>query len=269
MEKPFIFCHMETSLDGKIMGKFLWIPETNTEDDSFFSIAFGEKAKYHFTALVHGRITIEDNDTFYKKPDVDEHAAPVPEGDFLAPGASAGRYFFAIDGHGRIAWDRNTEKEGPFEAHIVEVLTESASNGYKDFLRRMGISYILCGKDRVDLSLFCKKAKELFHVESMMLGGGAVLNWSFIQAGLVDEVSQVIAPAADGSMETQTLFMAKPGLSTDQPVVFLPEEVEVMKDHAVWIRWKVGPKNTYDFDNDKDYREVQDRIRAHKGTASC
>ena len=28
-ERPYIFCHMETSLDGKIMGKYLWIEETN------------------------------------------------------------------------------------------------------------------------------------------------------------------------------------------------------------------------------------------------
>ena len=34
-ERPFIFNHMEISLDGKIMGKYLWIPETNTESDPF------------------------------------------------------------------------------------------------------------------------------------------------------------------------------------------------------------------------------------------
>ena len=28
-ERPYIFCHMGTSLDGKIMGKYLWIEETN------------------------------------------------------------------------------------------------------------------------------------------------------------------------------------------------------------------------------------------------
>ena len=35
-ERPFIFNHMEISLDGKIMGKYLWIPETNTESDPFY-----------------------------------------------------------------------------------------------------------------------------------------------------------------------------------------------------------------------------------------
>lgn len=44
-----------------------------------------------------------------------------------------------------------------------------------------------------------------------MLGGGAALNWSFIQAGMCDEISVVIAAAADGSPTTQTLFMARKG----------------------------------------------------------
>ena len=39
-ERPFIFNHMEISLDGKIMGKYLWIPETNTESDPFYRTIF-------------------------------------------------------------------------------------------------------------------------------------------------------------------------------------------------------------------------------------
>lgn len=255
---------METSLDGKIMGKYLWIPETNTADDSFFAVAYGPKAEYTFQAVIEGRTTVDDNITCYEKPPVDETAAPVPEGDFLAPGASLGRFFLAVDGSGLLAWKKNTADEGGITAHVVEVITERASNGYKDFLRKMGISYLICGKDHVDLPLLCRKVKTLLHVESMLLGGGAVLNWSFIQAGLVDEVSQVIAAAADGNPSTQTLFMAKPGITTDQPVVFQPLSVRIMKDNAVWIRWKVGAKNTYDFDNDPDYKAVQELIRTHR-----
>lgn len=43
-ERPYIFCHMETSLDGKIMGKYLWIEETNAEEDSFYALFAGEAA---------------------------------------------------------------------------------------------------------------------------------------------------------------------------------------------------------------------------------
>ena len=98
----------------------------------------------------------------------------------------------------------------------------------------------------------------------MMLGGGAVLNWSFLQAGLVDEVSQVIAPAADGSRETQTLFMTAEGITKDQPVLFKPVSVEIMEDDAVWIRWRVEGKVDFDFDSDPAFMEVTEMIRSHR-----
>ena len=72
-----------------------------------------------------------------------------------------------------------------------------------------------------------------------MLGGGAVLNWSFIQAGLCDEVSIVMAPFADGNAKTSTFFTAKEGLSEDTPISFELLHVESEKDGTVWIRYKV------------------------------
>lgn len=45
------------------------------------------------------------------------------------------------------------------------------------------------------MELLLQKLSDLFQMDLIMLGGGGVLNWSFIQAGLCDEVSVVIAPA--------------------------------------------------------------------------
>ena len=264
-DRPFIFCHMETSLDGKIMGKYLWIPETNTENDVFYKMIFGPEARFQYEATLEGRITIEDNYTYYKKPELDENAAPVPAGDYLAPGAALGVYQLVMDTHGRICWPKNTLEESGRTMHVVEVLTEATPNAYKAYLRSLGISYLICGTDKPDLELLCKKAKDLLHVESMMLAGGGTINWSFVQAGLVDEMSIVMAPAADGNPDTQPMFLAKPGLSTDAPVVFKLLDVEKLADDFLWLHYAVGPKNTYDFDNDPEYKQVQDRIKANRG----
>lgn len=261
MTRPYIFCHMETSLDGKIMGKYLWRPNAVDEGDSFDIV---QHQKYEYQALILGRTTIDDNFTYYEKPQVNEAAPEVPAGDFIAEGASLGQFMIAIDSKGKLAWPDNTAEDGDMKPHVVSILTEATPNSYKDFLRQKGISYLICGKDSVDLALACEKIKEVLKVEKMMLGGGAVLNWSFLQAGLVDEVSQVIAPAADGSTTTQTLFMAKPGITKDQPILFKPLSVEIMEDDAVWIRWQVGEKVDFDFDNDPTYKEVMGMIEAHK-----
>lgn len=72
-------------------------------------------------------------------------------------------------------------------------------------------------------------------------GSGAALNWSFIQAGMCDEVSVVIAAVADGSPTTQTLFMAREGLSDETPVRFDLQSAEVRNGGSVWLRYRVRP----------------------------
>lgn len=112
----------------------------------------------------------------------------------------------------------------------------------------------------MDLEEFCRKVKSLFHVDSMMLGGGGTVNWNFIQAGLTDEMSLILAPAADGNVNTQSLFMARPGISEDHPVLFRPLDVQLLDDGFVWLHYAVGKKNMYDFDNDPEFKAVQEVI---------
>lgn len=257
-----IFCHMETSLDGKIMGKYLWIEETNAEEDSFYTLFSGPKAYFKPQALLNGRTTVEDNFTFYKTPDVDESAAPVPAGDFLADDGKTGFYLIVTDSKGRVAWEEGqlTDFYGHEKAQVVEVLSEQATNAYKAYLRKKGVSYLICGKDSIDLELTCRKLKDVLQLDSVMLGGGGAINWSFLQQGLCDEVSVVIAPAADGSADTQTLFMARPGFSDDQPVVFSVKDCKVMADGKVWLRYDVQGKSQHDFAADSEYQAVQDML---------
>lgn len=59
--------------------------------------------------------------------------------------------------------------------------------------------------------------------------------------GLVDEVSVVVDPSADGSTETQTLFMAAPGLAPVEPHRFHLESVGRVGTggEQVWLRYSV------------------------------
>ena len=97
----------------------------------------------------------------------------------------------------------------------------------------------------------------------MMLGGGAVINWSFMQKGLVDEMSLLMAPAADGCSTTQPLFLAKEGLTDDQPIIFDPTHIELMPDKKIWMHFNVGAKSAHDFGKDEEYQAVQEMIKAN------
>ena len=46
MKRPYIFCHMMTSLDGKITGSYMNTPEGNLAGNVFYDIAFGKNAYY-------------------------------------------------------------------------------------------------------------------------------------------------------------------------------------------------------------------------------
>lgn len=237
MNRPYIFCHMMTSLDGKIMGNYMDTPEGTAAGDVFYNISFGKAPYYQHQGWLSGRVTTDDNFTFYEKPELDEHAPAVPDGDFVAE--KTGMYYVSVDPSGRLGWKDSTLRYVDTTAHVIEVLTGKASNAYKAFLRKLGISYLIAGEDALDYGLALTKLKNLFDIGTLMLGGGAALNWSFIQAGMCDEVSVVIAAAADGSPATQTLFMAREGLSEDVPVGFDLQEAKVMEGGSVWLRYLV------------------------------
>lgn len=53
------------------------------------------------------------------------------------------------------------------------------------------------------------------------------------------------AAAADGSANTQTLFMTREGLSNDTPVGFKLQKAKVMDGDSIWLRYfvKDGKEN--------------------------
>lgn len=235
MNRPYIICHMLTSLDGKITGPYMKTDAVNDASDEYERI----NASYHSQGWLCGRVTTDENFTFYKKPALDANAPAVPEGDYVAV-QNATMHYVAVDASGKLAWESNTlQYEDRPAAHIVEVLTEKASNAYRAFLRRMQISYIIAGRDQLDCKLAVGKLKSLFGIETLVLSGGGYINWSFLQAGLVDELSLVIAPVADGENETVTLFEKSSYLPDHPPVEFSLHAVEKGKGNSVWLRYRV------------------------------
>jgi len=234
MTRPFVVSHMLISMDGKVMGNYMKTPEESAIAPYYREITEGKV--YTGQASLCGSQTAEDDMTFGAAPDLDPDAAPVPEGDFLAEHDFT-KYNFVLDRTGRLGWQKNYFG-GTDPEHIVSVLTENVSNEYKDFLRRKNISYLICGKDRIDFELLLEKMHDLMGIETLTVSGQHI-TWSMIRQGLVDEVSYVIVPIADGSSTYQTMFMAREGMSDDIPVIFELMDMEKLPGDGVWLRYKV------------------------------
>lgn len=237
MDRPYVFCHMLVSLDGKIMGRYMNTPEGAAAGEVFDRIAFGSAPYYHHQGWLSGRVTTDDNFTLYRKPVLPEGTS-VPEGDWIAEGAGA-PWYISIDPSGRLGWTEKAVDYGGLHASVLEVLTERAPMAYRAFLRSLGISYVIAGREKLDAPLLLRKLARDFHLETVMLGGGGILNWSFLRQGLCDEVSLVVAPVADGSGKTPSVFAAKDGLSDDAPQAFELLEARACRGGVLWLRYRV------------------------------
>lgn len=236
MKRPYIFCHMMTSIDGKITGSFLETPEVDVTGTVYYDIVSKGNPYYDYQGWLVGRVTAAGDFSVPEELILDEDAALVPEGDFVQ-GTDTKMYYAVVDPSGKLAWESNEITYINTRAHIIEILTERTSNAYKAFLRNLGISYIIAGKDSLNYEMALEKLKKLFGIKTLMLGGGAVLNWSLIQAGMCDEVSIVIAPVADGASEVPSVFEARKGLSESRAVGFQLQNAEIKQGGSVWLRY--------------------------------
>src|SRR5438876_7294102 len=153
--------------------------------------------------------------------------------DFSAPGAHKS-FAVAIDPRGRLAWKSN-DIDGD---HVIAVLCERVSDQYLAFLRERGVSFVLAGKNDVDLALALEKIRGRFGVRTLMLEGGGRINGGMLAAGLIDEVSILVVPVADGRVGTPAVFdIERSGAAPRRLTV---ETVERRSDDMIWLRYRLA-----------------------------
>ena len=112
-----------------------------------------------------------------------------------------------------------------------------AYSSFKAYLRKRGVSYILAGRDSLDCRLAAEKLYKLFHIKKLLICGGGVVNWSFLQAGVIDELSLLLAPVTDGSRGSASLFTQLSSLNEGSPVEFTLKTVEKAGDNGVYLNY--------------------------------
>lgn len=227
--RPRVICHMMMSLDGRIL------------TDGWPLSAEGRKqyeevhATYDGDGWLCGRVTMEQHfaQGVRSGAEIARHHHGAPREDFVAPGKHDS-YAFAVDTHGRLAWDTN-DIDGD---HVVAILCERVSDEYLAFLRGKGVSYLLAGAREIDLGLALEKIAARFALKTLMLEGGGKVNGSMLRDGLVDEVSVLVAPVADGREGAPALFDVGGSHVTPQRLEL--ESVEKRADGVLWLRYRVA-----------------------------
>lgn len=234
-EKPFCVCHILSSLDGKINGAFFGMPECLPSIKEYANI----RKFYDCKATLYGTTTMRES---YSDGTVDKlppSSVLYPKEDYI-PFTDESNYVVSIDTQGILKWNRNfIEKKGRPKAHVIEVLTESVNNDYLAYLRERSVSYIFAGKEKLDCGLLLKKLKRKFSIERLMISGGGIINQSFLRWGLIDELSLVVAPIADGGNDSVSIFEKSSFESDGSPVAFELKEVNKTDGGVLWLRYAV------------------------------
>ncbi len=223
--KPYLICHMVSSVDGKIDASALSSVMAAGEYE-----ATGARLKGD--AWICGRTTMQQHFAD-KRPFASTSQHPAgPRPVFVARKAKS--YAISVDTHGKLRW-RNGDLDGD---HLICVVSEQAPADYLDMLQERGISYVVSGKPTVDLSKAVAQLGKHFGIRTLLLEGGGHINGAFLQAGLVDELSLLVAPGIDGRHEIPAIFDGvSPAKNKTAPLSL--KSIERRKRDMLWLRYQV------------------------------
>src|SRR5579862_2678257 len=179
MQRPYVICHMCTTIDGKILGsRWKKLSGGKAAGELFEPTA----ARFGIGAWLVGTTTMKEFSGHNIK--LPQTKAPLPAGDFFA-NPKAKTFAIGVDARGVLRFQEN-EVGGD---HVVLLVTQKVSNAYLAHLRNARVSYLICGKIEVDLPLALNKLHKIIGLKKVMLQGGGTFNGSMLKAGLVDEIS--------------------------------------------------------------------------------
>jgi 2,5-diamino-6-(ribosylamino)-4(3H)-pyrimidinone 5'-phosphate reductase len=183
--KPYIILNSAMTLDGKITTKTGSSEISGSED-----LIRVHKLRKDFDSIMVGINTVIADD-----PRLTIHKIPAEKSD--------NPLRIVLDSRARIPLkSRVLNDEAPTLIAVTEKAPHHKLQALKD--KAANVEVVISGEDKVDLPILMN---ELFQrgVRTLMLEGGSTLNYSMIQAGLVDEVRVCIAPMIIGGVKAKTL----------------------------------------------------------------
>lgn len=190
-ERPEITCLMISSVDGKGTGDFLFHKSTEYSLYKYFE----QETKLGVNGYILGTKTLlSDYAPQNYKPDLSKFSnSTISKNEDYIAKEKGEFYVIAFDIEGEIPWKENKgkflEEFGRKQvSHIFEVVTEKASKEYLAYLRSIGITYIIGGKEEFDIEYVLKRLKKDFGMNKILLEGGPTINSSFFNKNLVDKI---------------------------------------------------------------------------------
>ena len=223
--KPYIIVHMMTSIDGRIDCPMVGQLSTDEYEVALDKFGLCSKLSGRVTAALECTAVKEESDRIGEQPVLQEsiHIA-----------RSSDEYTIVVDTYGKLSWQANTSDGHP----VLCIVSEQVSQTYLDTLHLLEISWIVVGKDRIDLPKAMKILHDKFGIKQVVIAGGGHICGGFLETGLIDEVSIMLAPGIDGRKGQTAVFDGITDMECN-PYRLKLESLEQLKTGIVWLRYKM------------------------------
>ena len=232
-DRAYVEIHMMQTIDGKATGNFWRKSDVYHGIKDYFKLI----PNLNCQGFALGRVSMEGNSD--EKPNLSKYKdkEKLKHEDFIVPLEKGVKYYLAsYDSKGTLGFKNNVininewlNDGSIFLCQIIEVITNQVSNEYLHYCREKGISYIFCGKEKIDIKLSLHKLKKLFKIDKILLQGGPKLDGAFIQDDLIDGISIIISPLT--SEGGDTLF--NPSKYTEFKLI----EFKQLSNSNMWLRY--------------------------------
>jgi len=232
-DRTYVEIHMMQTIDGKATGNFWRKPDVWQGIKDYNKLI----PNLHTQAFALGRVSMEENNE--EKPDLSKYKTKekLEHEDYIVPLEKGAQYYLAAyDSKGTLGYKNNVRNVNEWLndgsvmlCQIIEVITDQVKNEYLHYCREKRISYIFCGKDKIDIKLSLQKLKKLFKIDKMLLQGGPKLDGAFIKDDLIDGISIIIAPCI--SEGGDTLF------NPSKYAEFKLVEFKQLSNSNMWLRY--------------------------------
>jgi 2,5-diamino-6-(ribosylamino)-4(3H)-pyrimidinone 5'-phosphate reductase len=221
MNKPYVICHMMTSLDGRIDCK---MTENLKGVENYYETLNSLNTDSTLSGKTTAEIEMPHNGKFISKNNEKYNKVGYKKNN------DTNHFEIIVDTNGSLKYF-NEDPEKPY----LIITSENASTDFFEYLDKNNISWICTGKTKIDLKNALEILYSKFNVKSLAVVGGSHINTSFLKEGLLDEISILIGAGIDGRKNFPTVF---DGLDNSSNVIQLKlKDVKAFKSNAVWLRY--------------------------------
>ncbi|MES1178259.1 MAG: dihydrofolate reductase family protein [Myxococcales bacterium] len=196
--KPYVICHMLISLDGRIHPS-RWTQSPDGDRNVWSSAYEQVHETLEGDAWLVGRVTMAE---------MSKATAHPPEGPFTVARPhhfaqrDADSYAIAFDRSGKLHFS----KPDIGGDHVVVLLGPGVPDSHLAELAMDGVSYVVAEDEAMAARPLLELLGTELGLERLLVEGGGNVNGALMAAGVVDELSVLLAPAVDGAVGITGLF---------------------------------------------------------------